>query len=157
MTESRPANIADTDVYITRAFAAPRETVFAFFTQPEHLASWFGPSGVHVPVDSVTVEARVGGRWELAMVDDATGERYPMIGTITEFVAPELLVVVSNADSGVGQLDNITLRIQFHDHGERTRVTLHQGPFTDEQRDMTAEGWELSFVKMDAIFAEAGK
>jgi len=53
MTESRPADIADIDVYITRAFAAPRETVFAFFTRPEHLASWFGPYSVHVPLETV--------------------------------------------------------------------------------------------------------
>lgn len=154
MTDSRPAEIADSDVYITRAFAAPRETVFAFFTQPRHLASWFGPHSVHVPADTVTVEPRVGGRWELTMVDNVTGERYPMVGTITEFLEPELLVVVSTAGGGAEQLDNITLRIQFHDHGDRTRVTLHQGPFTDEQRDMTGVGWEDSFVKMDAIFAE---
>ena len=53
MTESRdlipdiPA-AADTDVFITRAFAAPREVVWRFFTEPEYLARWFGPVGVHV-------------------------------------------------------------------------------------------------------------
>ena len=32
MTDSRPSDVADTDVYITRAFDAPRELVFRFFT-----------------------------------------------------------------------------------------------------------------------------
>ena len=153
MIETRPSDIADTDVYITRAFAAPRDVVFRFFTQPEQLASWFGPTGFHVPVDSVTVEPRVGGRWDLTMVDDATGEGFPIRATITEFVKPELLVGVMEADTAIGQLEDVTLRIQFHDHGELTRVTLHQGPFTAEARDMTATGWELSFTKIDAILA----
>lgn len=56
------------------------------------------------------------------------------------------------AETGVGRLDNVILRIQFHDHGDHTRITLHQGPFSAEARDMTAEGWEESFVKMDNPF-----
>ena len=45
------------------------------------------------------------------------------------------------------------MHVQFHDHGEKTRVTLHQGPFTEEQRTQTAVGWEMSWVKLDGIFA----
>jgi hypothetical protein len=33
-------------------------------------------------------------------------------------------------------------------------VTLHQGPFTAEFRDMTTAGWLASFVTMDASLAE---
>ena len=51
----------------------------------------------------------------------------------------------------MGPADSITLRIWFHDHGAKTRMTLHQGPFTPEFRDMTRDGWESSFVKIDAI------
>ena len=49
----------------------------------------------------------------------------------------------------------VVLRVWFHDHGDKTRITLHQGPFTAEFRDMTAEGWEESFQKIDAIVAGA--
>ena len=49
MTDARPAGIAETDVCITRSFNAPRETVFRFFTEPEHLAQWFGPIEFHLP------------------------------------------------------------------------------------------------------------
>jgi hypothetical protein len=44
----------------------------------------------------------------------------------------------------------IRLRIWLHDHGDKTRMTLHQGPFTPEFRDMTVDGWNESFVKLDA-------
>jgi hypothetical protein len=30
-------------------------------------------------------------------------------------------------------------------------MTLHQGPFTDEIRDMTHAGWILSFTKLDIL------
>jgi hypothetical protein len=29
-------------------------------------------------------------------------------------------------------------------------MTLHQGPFTPEFRDMTVDGWNESFLKLDA-------
>ncbi|NEN06057.1 SRPBCC domain-containing protein [Diaminobutyricibacter tongyongensis] len=153
MTDSRPSEVADTDVYITRAFNAPRELVFRFFTEPEHLASWFGPAGISVPLDSVVVEPRVGGRWELVMVDNAGHGPFPMRGTIVEFVEPELIVIEVSAESGPVDLDAVTLRIEFHDHGDRTRITLHQGPFSPEMRHATETGWLESFDKIDNILA----
>ncbi len=153
MTENRPDEIADTDVYITRAFDAPRELVWRFFTRPEHLATWFGPTGFSVPLDSVVVEPFVGGRWELAMVDDTHGGSFPMRGTIVEFVEPELIVIEASAESRRGHLDALTLRIQFHDHGDRTRITLHQGPFDPDALHATEAGWLESFDKIDRILA----
>jgi hypothetical protein len=47
--------------------------------------------------------------------------------------------------------------VQFHDHGDTTRLTLHQGPFTDEMRDLTFEGWNQSFEKLDVIFEKAAQ
>ncbi len=153
MTDSKPSEVADTDVYITRAFNAPRELVFRFFTEPEHLATWFGPTGISVPLDSIVVEPVVGGRWELTMVDDAGHGSFPMHGTIVEIVEPELIVIEASAETELGGLDGVKLRIQFHDHGDRTRITLHQGPFTPEMQHATEAGWLESFDKIDGILA----
>ncbi|HEY8590638.1 MAG TPA: SRPBCC domain-containing protein [Naasia sp.] len=147
MTDSPP--VTDRDVYITRAFAAPRAVVWRFFTDPALLATWFGPTGFSVPVDSVTVEPRVGGAWNLTMVGES-GEQAPITGILTAVEPPEYLEVRLGAQTLEGELEDIVLRIRLHDHGDRTRVTLHQGPFpADEMRDMTADGWEQSFVKLD--------
>ncbi|WP_394770435.1 SRPBCC domain-containing protein [Lacisediminihabitans sp.] len=156
MDKTTPPTVSDRDVYITRAFAAPRRTVWKFWTSPEHLASWFGPDGFHVPLETVTVELREGGRWDLAMVDEA-GNAFPIRGRIVALTEFEYLEIRLDADTGVGDLEDVALRVRFHDHGELTRVTIHQGPFTDEQREQTAEGWELSFVKLDSILEEAGR
>ena len=126
--------------------------MWKFWTQPERLSAWFGPSDYHVPLDSVIIELEVGGRWQLAM-QNPDGERFPMIGTITELVPEELLVVTADAQTnGLGDLEQVVLRVQFHDHGELTRITIHQGPFTPEQRTATETGWEQSFVALDSLF-----
>lgn len=145
--------VTDRDVYITRSFAAPVDVVWKFWTQPELLAQWFGPEGITVSPDSITVEAREGGSWNLTMKDDA-GE-YPITATITKLVVNEYLEMTLRAESGAGLLENEILRIQFHDHGEKTRLTLHQGPFAPEMRDMTRDGWNQSFVKLDTILEGA--
>ncbi len=154
MTDSTAAtdstSPSDDYVHITRAFTAPRDVVWKFWTQPEFLAQWFGPTGIHVPVESVEIDLRVGGTWNLVMVDDATGGEYPMQSTITELIDGELLVGTAHADTEDGPLD-VTLRVQFHDHGDVTRMTFTQGPFTDLQKEQTAVGWELSWVTLDGL------
>lgn len=144
----------ETDVFITRAFAAPRDVVWKFFTQAEYLAQWFGPATVHVDPSTVRVELHPGGTWGLDMVDNDSGEHYPMRAKLTVVIPPEYLEGrESNAETSMGPLADIVLRIWLHDHGDKTRMTLHQGPFTPEFRDMTREGWLDSFHKVDDILA----
>ena len=151
MSKGRPQEVTEHDVFISRSFAAPREVVWRFWTEPRLLATWFGPEGVDVPLESVMVDLVEHGRWELTMVDNATGATHPIRGRIVAFQAPEFLDVQLTALTAAGPVDNVVLRLQFHDHGDRTRMTLHQGPFTDEIRDMTRTGWVLSFAKLDTL------
>lgn len=144
--------VTDRDVYISRSFAAPRATVWRFWTDPQRLAEWFGPDGIHTPVERIDVDLREGGTWNLGMTDDATGEVYPLSATITKAIEPEYLEMVVSAQARTGDLEEIVLRVQFHDHGNTTRMTLHQGPFTPETRDLTADGWNQSFERLHAIF-----
>ena len=143
----------DSDLFLTRAFDAPREVVWRFFTEPELLALWFGPNEVHVDPASVVIELRVGGRWDLDMVDNASGERYPVRSILVAVTPPEYLEGELSAVDGSGPQNELRLRIWLHDHGPKTRLTLHQGPFSPEFRDMTGAGWEASFVKIDALVA----
>lgn len=144
--------VLDSDVFITRAFKAPREVVWRFFTEPEHLARWFGPAATHVDAATISVDVRAGGNWDLDMVDDASGEHYPMRATLTAVIPPEYLEGTATAGPQAG---TVTLRIWLHDHGDTTRLTLHQGPFEPEFRDMTTAGWTESFDKIDAILEES--
>jgi uncharacterized protein YndB with AHSA1/START domain len=147
MTERITPAVTDRDVYITRSFAAPIEVVWKFWTDPDLLAQWFGPHTVTVPRDSVEVDVREGGVWKLAMHDD-TGV-HPLTARILVAEPPTYLELTLTADTGMGDLDNVILRVQFHDHGETTRMTLHQGPFPAEFIEPTAQGWSESFEKLD--------
>ncbi|WP_158437727.1 SRPBCC family protein [Naasia lichenicola] len=145
--DSVPGDHSDREVFLSRAFDAPREVVFRFFSEPALLARWFGPHGVSVPFDSVAVEPRVGGRYELSMAD-ADGA-HAFHGVLTEYDPPEALAMTIHADTGIGVLERISLRIQFHDHGDRTRITLRQGPFDPTAKRLTEDGWVESFEKLD--------
>jgi uncharacterized protein YndB with AHSA1/START domain len=151
MSEASTPDVADRHVLVTRAFKAPRDVVWRFWTEPHLLARWFGPAGVTVPLESVVVELRAGGRWELSMVDCTSGAVNPIRGRVSSFVAPEFLEILMDADTAAGPAEGVLLRLTFHDHGDLTRVTLHQGPFSDEIRDMTITGWELSFNKLEIL------
>ena len=142
----------DTDVFITRVFNAPRDVVWKFFTEPEYMAKWFGPATTHVPVETVNVQLHPGGRWDLDMVDNETGEHYPIRAELTAVIPPEYLEGVESNGAGMTPDGHspITLRIWLHDHGDKTRMTLHQGPFLPEFRDMTVDGWNESFIGLDA-------
>lgn len=58
--QSSPSNPAgDKPFVISRTFDAPRELVFAAFTQPEHLMQWMGPKGFQMT--KCSVDLRPGG------------------------------------------------------------------------------------------------
>jgi uncharacterized protein YndB with AHSA1/START domain len=150
MTEVMEGADPDTDVFVTRSFAAPRELVWRFWTEPARLASWFGPPGVTVAPSSVVVELQEGGRWELTMTDEQSGTEHPVSGRILSFRAPEFLEIAMTAETAAGPAD-VLLRVTFHDHGDRTRTTLHQGPFDPAVRDLTRAGWYLSLQQLSLL------
>ena len=49
----------------TRVFDAPRELVFSAFTDPEHLAQWWGPDGFTMTTSAF--DFRPGGVWRFVM------------------------------------------------------------------------------------------
>lgn len=88
------------------------------------------------------------------MVDDESAARYPMRAKLTVVIPPEYLEGIASAEAQPGDISDVTLRIWLHDHGDKTRMTLHQGPFSPEFRDMTRDGWLSSFEKIDAVLEQ---
>ena len=75
---------------------APRESVFRAWTEPAEVAACYGPAQMQVPADSVRIDARSGGRWELTMVPSEGGEGFSIGYDILEIVEPELIVMRSD-------------------------------------------------------------
>jgi uncharacterized protein YndB with AHSA1/START domain len=86
---------------IMHEFAAPRERVFQAWTDPKHLAQWWGPKGFTNPV--CEWDARPGGNIYVVM-RAPNGADYPMGGVFREIVVPERLVFTSGALDEKGSL-----------------------------------------------------
>ena len=141
------------EVRITRTFDAPRELVFRAWLEPDQIAEWWAPEGTEMPRSSLKVDARQGGVIEYSMVDPSSGLAYPVVFEIVELIEPELLVFESPAQPQVGLPHRTTTRVIFEEDGERTTVTVTQGPHTDEMVPDAHAGWASVLDNLDALLA----
>jgi uncharacterized protein YndB with AHSA1/START domain len=98
-TMTRSNKFDERELTITRVFDAPRALVFKVWTDPKHLAQWWGPQGFTNPV--CEFDARVGGELRIHM-RGPDGAIYPMKGVIREFAPPERLAFTSIAIDAAG-------------------------------------------------------
>jgi uncharacterized protein YndB with AHSA1/START domain len=153
MSDSTPVGAADQEILITRIFEAPRERVFRAWTDPDEVAAWYGPEHFETPREKIQIDLRVGGRYELTMVQRGGGTEFPVAYEILELVEPELIVLRSDPMPDVGMHEGTVLRVEFHDHGAKTRMTLSDGPYTPEGRGHAEAGWSAAFDKLAAVVA----
>jgi uncharacterized protein YndB with AHSA1/START domain len=125
---------------ITRIFDAPRRLVFKMWTEPEHLAVWWGPRGF--TAISGRLDVRPGGAWSRSM-QAPNGSIIRKHGIYREIVAPERLVLTYITDDAAGNPGPETLvTVTFADIGGKTRLTLHQAIFESvAARDDHRRGW----------------
>jgi uncharacterized protein YndB with AHSA1/START domain len=113
---------AGREFIITREFEAPRELVFRTWTDPKHLAHWWGPKGFTNPV--CEWDARPGKRIYVVM-RGPNGAEYPMGGEFREIVAPERIVFTSGAmDEKKNLLFEFLHTVTFVEQGGRTTLTI---------------------------------
>lgn len=153
MTDPTSLATPEQQVLITRIFEAPREDVFRAWTNADELAAWYGPAHMEIPRDRVHIDLRVGGRWEVVMVPRGGGPEFAIGYDILELVEPELLVMRSDPKPEVGMPDGTVVRVQFHDHGDKTRMTLSDGPLPAAGRDHAAAGYDAALDKLAAHLA----
>jgi uncharacterized protein YndB with AHSA1/START domain len=153
MTDSTPIAAADQEVVVTRLFGAPREQVFKAWTDPDEVASWYGPEHFDTPRERIHIDLRVGGRYELTMVQRDSGAEFPIGYDIIELVEPELIVLRSDPMPELGMHQPTVTRVEFHAHGAQTRMTLTDGPYPGGGRHAEA-GWSAAFDKLATLLAE---
>ena len=151
MSDSTPTAAADQEVAITRVFEAPRERVFQAWTDPEEVSAWYGPEHFDTPREKIRIDLRVGGRYELTMVQRDSGAEFAIGYDIVELVEPELLLLRSDPIPEVGIQGQTFTRVELHDLGGRTRMVLTDGPYTDGSH--AEAGWNGAFDKLAALVA----
>ncbi len=151
MSDSTPV-AADREVLITRIFDAPRELVFKAWTDPDEVAVWYGPEHFDTPRERIRIDLRVGGRYELTMVQP-DGREFAIGYDIVELVEPELIVLRSDSMPEMGMPEPTVTRVELHDHGDKTRMTLSDGPYPPEARGHAEAGWSTAFDKLATLVA----
>jgi uncharacterized protein YndB with AHSA1/START domain len=136
------SDVAAQEVLIERVFDAPREEVFRAWTDPDEVAAWYGPE--HFDTQRVRIELRVGGRYELTMVQRGSGAEFPVGYEIVELAEPGLLVLRS--DPIPGMHGTTYTRVELEDLGGRTRMTLTDGPYPESGH--AEAGWSAAFDKL---------
>ncbi len=112
------------EVIITRTFDAPRELVWQAWTDPKHMAQWWGPKEFTNPVCELDV--RPGGAIRIDMTGP-DGVVYPLTGVFHEVIPPERLVMTTSAfldEVGTPGLE-VRNTIMFIALDNKTKLTLH--------------------------------
>lgn len=138
LTTATVTTPADREIHIERIFEAPRDRVFAVFTDPELISEWWGPRGTTTFVEKMDV--RTGGDWRF-LCRTSDGAETGFRGTYREVSPPERIVQTFEWD---GMPSHISVETAtFEDLGDRTKVTTTSLFHTTEERDgMLGSGME---------------
>jgi hypothetical protein len=85
------------------------------------------------------------------MVQRASGAEFPVRYEIVELDVPRLLVLRSEPMPEVGIHEGTITRIEIHDHGDKTHMTMSDGPYT--HAGPAESGWHAAFAKLDTLLA----
>ena len=106
----------------SRVLDAPRELVFLVWTDPAHLAQWWGPNGFTTTTHAF--DFRPGGVWRFVM-HGPDGRDYQNRITFDEIVPPERIVYRHAGGDDVEPVQ-FTQTVTFEDLGSgQTRLTWH--------------------------------
>ncbi len=149
------------ELTLTRVFDAPRELVFKAWTDPKHMAQWWGPKDFTNPVCELDV--RPGGAIRIDM-RGPDGVVYPMGGVFHEIVKPERLVFTSSAfkdEKGHPQLEVLNT-VTFSEQNGKTILTLHavvvkSAPAVAGALAGMEAGWSQSLDRLAAATSTAGR
>ncbi len=142
---------------IERTFSAPRERVYAAWTEGALLREWSCPEGL--TIGEASNNLREGGRFRIEMIEPDSGVRHVAVGRYLELDPPARLVMThgwlhEGEEPEAVDARATRLTVELFDEGARTRMVLVQRGFpTVESRDGHREGWESSFRQLDALLA----
>jgi len=132
---------------LNRVFDAPRALVFKAWTEPEHLARWWGCETT--AITEFTGDFRVGGAFHVSM-RLADGSDHRLHGIYREFDRPERLSFTWAWEDEDGVPGHETLvTVTFTEENGKTAMALHQAVFESETvRDEHHEGWSVGLDRL---------
>ena len=144
---------------ISRVFDAPRELVYRAFTDPDHLAAWWGPIGNSLPRDEIEFDVRPGGyqRW----TEVSASRTRPSRSHLRRPHRRRRRRTARRRHARSGQLQEgiepfeTRFRVEFHDEADgRTRLEIRQW-LPAHLAGPSEQGWLEAFTKLDATLTSA--
>jgi uncharacterized protein YndB with AHSA1/START domain len=138
---------------IKRLIKAPRESVYAAWTDPAQLKQWFGPESVRTR--EIIADARVGGkfRWDLS---NAEGEEMTARGEYRELQPGRKIVFTWQwEDDEVWENHISVVTVELSDAAGGTELCLtHQQLPNEKSRDGHNGGWNSALDKLENFFGK---
>ena len=138
------------ELFLTRTFDAPRKLVFQVWTEPRHLARWWGPRGFTTTIREMDVKP--GGAWRYSMLGP-DGKEYPFDGVYVEVVEPERLVFDGSIHGSPEH--RVWTEVTFTEQQNKTTVTVRQMySFESEATRGAQMGWNQQLDRLTEFLAE---
>ena len=129
-----------------RVLDAPRDLVWKVWTDPKHLAQWWGPNGFTSTFE--TFDFRPGGAWKFVL-HGPDGKNYPNVNRFVELV-PAQRVRLQHVEGHWFEL-TVTLTAE----GEKTRIGWRQQFANEEElllvRDYVIPANEENLDRLEAV------
>jgi uncharacterized protein YndB with AHSA1/START domain len=153
---SSAASTEDREIVATRVFDAPRDLVFKMWTDPEHIAKWWGPNGFTTTISEMDI--RPGGNWRFVM-HGPDGIDYKNRIVYLEITKPERLVYKHSPERDTEPV-NFQVTVNFFEEGKKTKLTvqmLFPSPATREfviKKHSAVEGLSQTLGRLEKHLAE---
>ena len=136
-----------------RLIKAPRDRVYAAWTDPAQLKQWFGPEDVQT--NDLVADVRVGGkfRWDLTNSD---GEKITCRGEFRELQPNRKIVFTWKWDDDEdweNHLSIVTVELSDRDDGTELRLTHERLP-NEASRDGHNRGWNSALDKLEKFVSK---
>ena len=138
---------------ISRLIKAPRDRVYAAWTEPAQLKQWFGPENVQTC--DLIADARVGGtfRWDLI---NSEGEKMTILGEYRELQPGKKIVFTWQWEDDEDWKNNVsvvTVELDDADGGTEVRLIHEQLP-NEQSRDGHTQGWNSVLDKLERFLGK---
>lgn len=154
--------LSDTEVRVTRDFAAPRQLVWDAHTKPELVRRWMlGPPGWSMPVCEMAV--RPGGKYRWRWRSEDAAKEFGFFGEFREVDAPAHMVHEENYDSddmgGAMDASNpAIIRTSFREQAGITTLEMVMKFASKEIRDAAVstgmtDGMEMGYERLDTLLS----
>jgi uncharacterized protein YndB with AHSA1/START domain len=133
------------DIEINWTFEASREAIWREWTEPERFADWYGGPDFPIPLETVSMDVRDGGKWNLVMI--AGPREIHWDGEYIEVREPERLVFTVSDQPDEDLYDLCT--VELTDLGDDSTEMLFQqsgGHMPAAAYRRAKEGWGGMFT-----------